>query len=91
MYFPWAYFSNVQCNRHVHCCIIGDFWMSVMLVIQCMILFRGQRRYDQIILDEERSLIQKWDDEKRMQKMAERGMLHATLQKFIRKSFIWQC
>lgn len=38
-------------------------------------LFRGQRWYDQIILDEERSLIQKWDDEKRMQKMAERGML----------------
>ena len=65
--------------------------MSVMPVIQCMILFRGQRRYDQIILDEERSLIQKWDDEKRMQKMAERGMLHATLEKFIRKSFIWQC
>lgn len=53
--------------------------MSVMPVIQCMILFRGQRRYDQIILDEERSLIQKWDDEKRMQKMAERGMLHTTL------------
>ncbi|XP_078356019.1 slowpoke-binding protein-like [Oculina patagonica] len=44
----------------------------ILIIIWLICRRRGQRRYDQIILDEERSLIQKWDDEKKMQKMAER-------------------
>lgn len=48
---------------------------TIMPVILFVMSYRRQSRYDQIILEEERSLIQKWDEEKRMQKMAERGML----------------